>query len=156
MPRGTWSEPGIQPSFWRLAHVADVEELDAAARQLRLELLDGDVLDALLGLGDQLADRFLWREHGESSASGIPSRSRPIKGARSGRLAHQRELHPVEEPAVESHPAGEEQDEQAGAVGGMEPAEHFQRRGGEEARDGQPRQARAVRSSRRPRASATV
>src|SRR4029453_19598503 len=69
-----------------------------------------------------------------------PARSR---GPRSGPPAHQRELHPVEEPAVESHPAGEEQDEQAGAVGGMEPAEHFQRRGGEEARDGPPPQGRA-------------
>ena len=43
------------------------------------ELLDGDVLDALLGLGHELADRFLGREHGESSVSGIPSPPHRIK-----------------------------------------------------------------------------
>src|SRR6185503_13887242 len=143
MPRGTWSEPGIHPSFWR-------SRTSRMSRSWTSPRASSAFSWSMVTFSMRcLASATSW----PIGFRGVNMASPPSpvylractrsRGPRARHLAHHPELHPVEQPAVEAHRAGEEENEDAGAVLRMEAAEQFERCGGDEARDGQPREAMA-------------
>src|SRR5262249_54215634 len=82
---------GNEAELAPLANVADVHDLRLAARHLRVELLDGQILDARLGFLDHLPDGFLRLPHGgppqsrivapeARSGNGVEAARRPRSG----------------------------------------------------------------------------